>query len=79
MDAERGSFREELNGVDGHGSRGRITFAKSRGWNFSVSLAEGVTGLVAGYAELRGEVAYRMQAPPRRQMSTKFLRMVSRC
>jgi hypothetical protein len=30
----------------------------SSGWNFVVSLAEGVMGLVAGYAELRGEVAY---------------------
>ena len=28
-----------------------------------VSLAEGVMGLVAGYAELRGEVAYRMSGP----------------
>ena len=34
-------------------------------------------GLVAGYAELRGEVAYRSEAPPRRQISTKFLRMMS--
>ena len=54
-------LREEVNGVDGHGSHGRIAFAKSRGWNFSVSLAEGVTGRVAGYAELRGEVAYRIR------------------
>jgi hypothetical protein len=35
-------------------------FGSSR-WNFVVSLAEGVTGLVAGYAELRGEVAYRVR------------------
>ncbi len=33
-------------------------------------------GLVAGYAELRGEVAYLVKAPPRRQISTQFFRMV---
>jgi hypothetical protein len=33
-------------------------------------------GLSAGYAELRSEVAYRIEAPPRRQISTKFLRMM---
>lgn len=63
MKCWKGFFREEVNGVNGHGSHSRIAFAKSRGWNFSVSLAEGVTGRVAGYAELRGEVAYRMSGP----------------
>jgi hypothetical protein len=56
----------------------RITWVEGFGssrWNFVVSLAE-VMGLVAGCAELRGEVAYLLQAPPRRQISTKFLRMV---
>ena len=33
----------------------------SSGWNFVVSLAEVVMGRVAGCAELRGEVAYRVR------------------
>jgi hypothetical protein len=43
----------------------RITWVEgfgSSGWNFVVSLAE-VMGLVAGCAELRGEVAYRVSGP----------------
>ena len=44
----------------------RITWVEGFGssrWNFVVSLAEGVMGLVAGCAELRGEVAYRVSGP----------------
>lgn len=32
-------------------------------------------GQMAGTPKLRGEVAYLIEAPPRRQMSTKFLRI----